>query len=55
MSINTLEFKTKLTDGLDEQLIEKSATAFMADNVMRAKFVGAKTVLVPTVNVPDNV
>lgn len=50
MSINTLEFKTKLTDGLDEQLIEKSATAFMADNVMRAKFVGAKTVLVPTVD-----
>ena len=43
MSINTLEFKTKLTDGLDEQLVQKSVTAFMANNVMRAKFVGAKT------------
>lgn len=49
MSINTLEFKTKLTDGLDEQLAAKSATSFMLDNVMRAKFVGAKTVLIPSV------
>ena len=48
MSINTIEFKTKLTDGLDEQLVRKSATSFMQDNVMRAKFVGAKTVLLPT-------
>ncbi len=50
MSINTLEFKTKLTDGLDEQLVAKSATSFMLDNVMRAKFVGAKTVLIPSVD-----
>lgn len=50
MAINTLVFNTKLTDTLDKALVQKSVTGFLTDNVLRAKFVGAKTVLIPEVN-----
>lgn len=49
MPINTLEFNTKLTTELDKVLVQKAVTGFMADSALRAKFVGAKTVLIPEV------
>ncbi len=49
MPINNIEFNTVLTKELDKALIAKSVTGFLADNVLRAKFVGAKTVLIPEV------
>ena len=48
MAINTLTFAEKLSQELDKALVQKSVTGFMADNVFRSKFVGAKTVLIPT-------
>ncbi len=50
MAINNLEFRSQLTDGLDKKLVQKSAAACLLDNNLRAKFVGAKTVLIPDVD-----
>ena len=50
MAINTLEFNTTMTRELDKAVVQKSATGFLADNALRAKFVGAKTVLIPDVD-----
>ncbi len=50
MAINTLAFCTKLSDELDKALVQKSVTSFLADNALRAKFVGAKTVLLPDID-----
>jgi len=36
-----------MTGALDTAMVQRSVTGFMADNVLRAKFVGAKTVLIP--------
>ena len=47
MPINTLEFAEKLTGELDKLFVQGPVTGFFADNVLRAKFVGAKTVLIP--------
>ncbi len=47
MSINTIEFCEKLTGELDKLFVQGPVTGFMADNVLRSKFVGAKTVLLP--------
>lgn len=47
MSINTLEFAQKFTSELDKAYVQKAVTGFLADNVLRAKFVGAKTVVIP--------
>ena len=47
MAINSLDFQTKLTGELDKALAAVSVTGFMADNLMRQKFVGAKNVLIP--------
>lgn len=47
--INKLEFNTVLTKELDEKLVQGAVTGFMVDNALRAKFVGAKTVLIPEV------
>lgn len=47
MAINSLDFQTKLTGELDKALSAVSVTGFMADNIMRQKFVGAKNVLIP--------
>ncbi|MBE6777943.1 MAG: hypothetical protein E7541_00965 [Ruminococcaceae bacterium] len=49
MAINTLTYNENLTGELDRVLVQRSVTGFMADNVLRAKFVGAKTVLIPDV------
>ena len=50
MAINDLKFASKFSGELDKMLIQKSVIGFMADNVMRAKFVGAKTVIVPDID-----
>lgn len=47
MAINSLAFNEKLTGELDKVVVEKSKTGFFADNGLRAKFVGAKTILIP--------
>lgn len=47
MAINTLEFCEKLTGELDKLFVQEPVTGFFADNVLRSKFVGAKTVLIP--------
>lgn len=49
MPINSLEFNQKLTTELDKTLVQKAVTGFLTDNALRAKFVGAKTVLIPEV------
>lgn len=50
MAINTLALATKMTGELDKAVVQKSTTGFFADNAMRAKFVGAGTVLIPNVD-----
>ena len=50
MSINSIATASKWSDQLDRILTQESVTGFLADNVMRAKFVGAKTVLIPDVD-----
>lgn len=50
MPINTITANQKLSDALDKALVQRSVTGMFADNVLRAKFVGAKTVLIPEVN-----
>ncbi len=45
--INSLEFATKFTGELDKLYVQKAVTGFLADNTFRAKFVGAKTVILP--------
>lgn len=47
MAINTLAFCEKLTGELDKIFVQGPVTGFLADNVLRTKFVGAKTVLLP--------
>lgn len=47
MGINTLEFCEKLTGELDKIFVQGPVTGFLADNVLRTKFVGAQTVLLP--------
>lgn len=50
MSINTILTATKYSDALDEAFVQKSVTSFFADNALRTKFVGAKTVIIPDVD-----
>ncbi len=50
MSINTIENTTRYTAELDKMFAQKSATGFFADNTLAAKFVGAKTVIIPDIN-----
>lgn len=49
MSINTITLSEKMTGELDRAVVQKSMTGFLNDNAMRAKFVGAGTVLIPNV------
>ncbi|MCI9414696.1 MAG: hypothetical protein HFJ79_05930 [Clostridiales bacterium] len=51
MSINTLSFAEKMTAEMDQAIVQKPVTGFLADNVMRSKFIGAQTVLVPELEV----
>ena len=47
MPINTLPEVQKFTGELDKMFVQKAVTGFFADNVLRSKFVGAKTVVIP--------
>ena len=50
MAINSIENVTKYSNELDRMFAQKSATGFFADNALSAKFVGAKTVIIPDVD-----
>ena len=47
MPINNIAFKTEMTAELDKKLVQGAQTGVFADNNLRAKFVGAKTVTIP--------
>lgn len=47
MSFNSIENATRYSTELDKLFAQKSATGFFADNALAAKFVGAKTVILP--------
>ncbi len=49
-TINSLEFQEKLTGELDKALVQEAHTGCFADNAMRSRFVGARTVLIPDVD-----
>ena len=51
MSLNLEMISKKMTDELDKAVAEKPVTGFLADNNLRGKFVGAKTVMIPEMNV----
>lgn len=48
--LNTIAYNERLSEELDKKLVTGSATGFFADNGLKAKFVGAKTVLIPEVD-----
>ena len=43
MPINSLENAVRYSGELDKLFVQKSVTGFFADNLMRSKFVGART------------
>ena len=47
MPINNIAFQTEMTAELDKKLVQGAQTGIFADNNLRAKFVGAKTVTIP--------
>jgi hypothetical protein len=47
---NNIAYETVLTDELDKLFVQGPVTGFFADNALRAKFVGAKTVLIPEIS-----
>ncbi len=51
MSLNLNSISVKMTDELDKAVMQKPVTGFLADNHLRGKFVGAKTVMIPEMNV----
>ncbi len=51
MSLNLETISRKMTGELDKAVVQKPVTGFMADNHLRSKFVGTKTVMIPQVNV----
>ena len=50
MAINNLENASVYSEELDRLFTQKSATGFFADNAFGARFVGAKTVIVPDID-----
>lgn len=50
MAINTLEFRKNMTGELEKALVQGATVGFFEDNALRAKFVGAKTVTIPTMD-----
>ncbi len=47
MGINSLTFREGMSDQLDKAIVQGATVGFFEDNILRAKFVGAKTVLIP--------
>lgn len=50
MAINTIENAIRYSEELDRLFAQKSAIGFFADNALAAKFVGAKTVIIPDID-----
>lgn len=50
MAINSIENVSRYSEELDRMFAQKSATGFFADNNLAAKFVGAKTVMIPDID-----
>ncbi len=50
MAINSVENAIRYSEELDTMFSQKSVTGFFADNNLAAKFVGAKTVMIPDVD-----
>ena len=48
--LNTLEFRSQLTNELDKALVQKSVTSAFLDNSFASKFVGTKTVFIPDIS-----
>ncbi len=44
---NSIAYASKLTEQLDKLFVQSAVTGFLTDNALRAKFVGAHTVLIP--------
>lgn len=44
---NSIAYASKMTEELDKLFVQSAVTGFLTDNALRAKFVGAHTVLVP--------
>lgn len=51
MSLNLENISVKMTEEMDKAVAQKPVTGFMADNNLRGKFVGAKTVMIPAMNI----
>jgi len=51
MSLNLESISKKMTDELDQAIVTKQVTGFMADNDLRSKFVGTKTVMIPEMDI----
>lgn len=49
MSLGNNSTASKYTEQLDKMYVQKAVTGFLADNALRAKFVGAKTVMIPNI------
>lgn len=47
---NNINLATKYTSELDKMIVQEAKTGFFADNVFKAKFTGAKTVMIPEIN-----
>lgn len=45
--VNSIAYNTKLAEQLDKKLVQESVTGFFVDNSLKAKFIGAQTVLIP--------
>lgn len=48
---NSIAFASAMTGELDKAIVQKPVTGFLADNGLKAKFVGAKTVIIPELEV----
>ena len=47
---NLIQLAEKMTSELDKAVVQKPVTGFLADNNLRGKFVGAKTIMIPEMN-----
>ena len=50
MALNTLENAVKYTNALDKIIVQKAVTGFLVDNGLKAQFMGADTVKIPSMD-----
>lgn len=50
MALNSIATATKYASALDKMLMQEAVTGFFADNVLKAQFIGADTVVIPDVS-----